>query len=626
MAYTPPVRLEGLSDAASRAVTAELRALASEVAILRALRDEVLDRRAATTINAQPGQYVRALAGSAVLLPAARPCKGQHVTVIVESAPVTIQASDGSTVNDFASVSVTTTGSVLCTSTGDEWWTGAAGGAAAAGAPVAAEYIVGAAHAGLTAERVATSSTSVSVDLSVAGQAAWTRAALTGAISAAANANATLFAGIRLNNVAQTARAAINLVNSTSITPVIADDAGNNKMDVSLQRAALTGDVTASTNSNSTALRLAVRQSLNATAQVDNFSLNGTTNSIQVTLTGNQTITGITGGTPGRTLFVHNLDATDTLTFSPLDAASSAANRFLTPSGQPYVLRPDESVMMLYLPSVWVLIAVDREPFTSTQDGMAPASGGGTVNFLRADGTWTDPLDGIPELSEQPRALIEEFFGAESASLTGNESGQWAWNSSGISSIAEVESEEGHFGIRRFSIAEAGHGYAFASSLATLGQININDITRLVFRVRIPTEGTQTDLADRAFGIGLAEDASDTAGTTPNLGGNGLVFWFNAAALADWRVRRETGSTGVSDNTQTAVLDDWVECVLTNAGSGTWSTVVNGVDYGTLTGVAEDVNLVPVIWIDNDDTDGDAYFDVDTFEIYVRAPGSTRYT
>lgn len=32
--------------------------------------------------------------------------------------------------------------------------------------------------------------------------------------------------------------------------------------------------------------------------------------------------------------------------------------------------------------------------FTSTEDGLAPASGGGTSNYLRADGTWAAPSTG----------------------------------------------------------------------------------------------------------------------------------------------------------------------------------------------------------------------------------------
>jgi hypothetical protein len=32
--------------------------------------------------------------------------------------------------------------------------------------------------------------------------------------------------------------------------------------------------------------------------------------------------------------------------------------------------------------------------FTATLDGLAPASGGGVVNFLRADGAWAEPAGG----------------------------------------------------------------------------------------------------------------------------------------------------------------------------------------------------------------------------------------
>lgn len=39
--------------------------------------------------------------------------------------------------------------------------------------------------------------------------------------------------------------------------------------------------------------------------------------------------------------------------------------------------------------------------FTSTLQGLAPASGGGTSNFLRADGTWT-----VPSISTNPNLYI----------------------------------------------------------------------------------------------------------------------------------------------------------------------------------------------------------------------------
>ena len=34
------------------------------------------------------------------------------------------------------------------------------------------------------------------------------------------------------------------------------------------------------------------------------------------------------------------------------------------------------------------------ETFTATTEGVVPASGGGTTNFLRADGTWATPAGG----------------------------------------------------------------------------------------------------------------------------------------------------------------------------------------------------------------------------------------
>jgi hypothetical protein len=236
-----------------------------------------------------------------------------------------------------------------------------------------------------------------------------------------------------------------------------------------------------------------------------------------------------------------------------------------------------------------------------------------------------DTRDGGGALAGQRQALIEEFFGAESTNLSGNESGQWTWNTSGISSVSEVESSSGHYGIRRFTVAEGGNGYSYASSSATLGQVNIADVEQLVFRVRVPTVSSQTDLATKRYGIGLADDASDVFGVTPNLGGNGLVFFYPDDGVT-WRVRRESASAGDSVTTRTAAMDEWVECALTNLGSGTWAVVVNSVAFTSITSVPTSGNFVPVIWIDNDDTGVDAVLDVDTFAIYLRAPGATRHT
>lgn len=82
---------------------------------------------------------------------------------------------------------------------------------------------------------------------------AFERAAITGSVSAAQNVNATKFAGIKVNSVsAPSARTFLNYINSTSVTANGADNAGADGIDINFQRAALTGAISANLNSNAT--------------------------------------------------------------------------------------------------------------------------------------------------------------------------------------------------------------------------------------------------------------------------------------------------------------------------------------------------------------------------------------
>lgn len=92
------------------------------------------------------------------------------------------------------------------------------------------------------------------------------RAALTGAIAVSQNSNATVFAGILDNGAAENNRTNLNFVSSTSATAVITDDSVNDELEITFQRAALTGDVTASANSNTTAFRTLTARSILANA------------------------------------------------------------------------------------------------------------------------------------------------------------------------------------------------------------------------------------------------------------------------------------------------------------------------------------------------------------------------
>jgi hypothetical protein len=237
-------------------------------------------------------------------------------------------------------------------------------------------------------------------------------------------------------------------------------------------------------------------------------------------------------------------------------------------------------------------------------DAVTPAklSHGGIGQTLVSFGSFADPM--------WCHVLTEQFFGGGATTTI---SGQWGWGVSNITEQDTVGPEPGHSGIRRYLRAGGGHGYVYAANVAAdLGEIDIADVAFLYFVVRIPNTGTQTDLTGRRYFIGLAQDASDTSGSTPDLGGNGLGFHKSSVA-STWAIRDENASAVTATTTSTAVLDDWAECLLVNEGSGNWGIFVNGTDFGTQAGVVTSGVMTPCISIDSAAVD--VYFDVDEFTI-----------
>lgn len=176
--------------------------------------------------------------------------EGMNGTVEVWAAP-------GQTVNGGPTASFTVDGIIALWSNGVNAWSGIAQVPAEspAGEALDAQYILGAAHASLPNGSVGTSTSLIAFAATPGTTATWTfdtaaflalidstslvvsgstlvRAALTGAIASAQNANTTLFSGIRANGVATTDRTNINFPNQTYITWSGVDDAGNDEIEL----------------------------------------------------------------------------------------------------------------------------------------------------------------------------------------------------------------------------------------------------------------------------------------------------------------------------------------------------------------------------------------------------------
>ena len=104
-------------------------------------------------------------------------------------------------------------------------------------------------------------------------------------------------------------------------------------------------------------------------AQKDNYNPTGLADAstIQLTLSGNQTITGIAGGVAGRLLIIQSgyTGSTDKLTLKNNSSSSIAANRFYCPLSTDFVLSDDNCVIMQYdgIQERWIIIATCQAPY-----------------------------------------------------------------------------------------------------------------------------------------------------------------------------------------------------------------------------------------------------------------------
>jgi len=202
------------------------------------------------------------------------------------------------------------------------------------GAPTTSEYLVGALDAGLSAERLVTGTSTITWDLGTAGQAK-------------ANVPNSAITYAKIQNVAATtvlgrATAGAGVVEEipcTSFARTILDD-----IDAA-----------------------AVRTTIGA----------GTGNGTVTSVTGTAPIASSGGAAPAISLNDNGV------TYAKMQDVSTTARflgRITAGAGDTEELTGTQATTLL-------------DAFTSVLKGLVPASGGGTVNFLRADGTWQNPPD-----------------------------------------------------------------------------------------------------------------------------------------------------------------------------------------------------------------------------------------
>lgn len=192
---------------------------------------------------------------------------------------------------------------------------------------------------------------------------------------------------LRDDGVDMTQRAAANFVTSTTITAILTDDAVNNETEITFQLGAHTGDVTSA--ANSLALTIANNAVTNAKAAdmaaltVKANATNATADPQDVASAADDTVFRRTATTLNWGQLTVGMAPNDVWTYAKIQNVSATARilgRITAGAGDIEELTGTQATTLL-------------DNFTSALKGLAPASGGGTVNFLRADGTWAAPPD-----------------------------------------------------------------------------------------------------------------------------------------------------------------------------------------------------------------------------------------
>lgn len=211
-------------------------------------------------------------------------------------------------------------------------------------------------------------------------------------------------------------------------------------------------------------------------------------------------------------------------------------------------------------------LTADLNQFTSSLQGLVPGSGGGSTNFLRADGTWAAPAgtsytfaDSIVNTAGTVTLVNDSASPGNSKYYGTNSSGTLGYYAVGAGSgsannleILEQKNESEHYGIVSDALDNSiGTGFAtLPASYYTRGILLESSSTPAIVWSPSVLNSAAPDTTSTTNWTAVANVTGITTSTTNQVGGHSVQFTKNASGLSTIKYDYGSLAFGIPYNTR----------------------------------------------------------------------------